>query len=63
MPIAGEDSKALVTAATLAHEAGFDPVVVGGLDRSIDLDPGSPIYAKSMTAEQVRVTLGLAETP
>jgi hypothetical protein len=59
MPIAGDDAGAVATAAALARDAGFDPVVVGGLERSIELDPGSPIYAKSMTAAQVRAALGL----
>ncbi len=60
MPMVGNDTDALDVASRLARDAGFDPVVVGGLSRSIDLDPGSPIYAKSMTAAQVRVALGLA---
>jgi predicted dinucleotide-binding enzyme len=57
MPIAGDDADAVATAASLATEAGFDPVVVGGLDRSGDLDPGGAIYAKSFTAAQVRAAL------
>lgn len=60
MPIAGDHAEAVAIAAGLARDAGFDPVVVGGLDRSLDLDPGSPIYAKSMTAAAVRATLGLS---
>lgn len=57
MPMAGDDPAALKTIAELATDAGFDPVVIGGLDQSIDLDPGSPIYAKSYTAAQVRAAL------
>jgi len=60
MPIAGNDPGALALAGMLARDAGFDPVVVGSLERSIDLDPGSAIYAKSMTAAEVRAALGLA---
>ncbi len=60
MPIAGDDPEAVVVAQALSRDAGFDPVVIGGLDRAINLDPGSPIYAKSMTAAAVRRTLGLA---
>jgi 8-hydroxy-5-deazaflavin:NADPH oxidoreductase len=60
MPIAGDDAEAVAVAEMLSRDAGFDPIVVGGLDRSIDLDPGSPIYAKSMTAAQVRAALGLS---
>jgi len=59
MPIAGNDAQAVATASALAREVGFDPVVVGGLDVSAALDPGSAIYAKSFTAAQVRVALSL----
>lgn len=57
MPIAGDDATALATVADLATDAGFDPIIVGGLDRSADLDPGSAIYAQSFTAAQVRAVL------
>ncbi len=59
MPMAGDDAAALRAIADLATDAGFEPVVIGGLDRSGDLDPGSPIYAKSFTADQVRAALAL----
>lgn len=59
MPIAGDEKDAVATAAALASEIGFDPVIVGRLGRSKDLDPGSPIYAKSFTAAQVRAALSL----
>jgi hypothetical protein len=59
MPIAGDDAAAVATAATLAREAGFDPVIVGTLAEGKALDPGSPIYAKSFTAAQVRAALAL----
>lgn len=60
MPMAGDHGAAKDVADQLARDAGFEPVWVGGLARSADLDPGSPIYAKSMTAAQVRETLGIA---
>lgn len=60
MPIAGDVADAIEVAETLARDAGFDPVVVGGLNRSAELDPGSPIYAKSFTAAQVRELLSLS---
>lgn len=59
MPMAGDHQAAKDVATQLAEDAGFDPVWVGGLARSADLDPSSPIYAKSMTAPQVRATLGI----
>jgi len=60
MPMAGDHGASQDVVAQLARDAGFDPVWVGGLARSADLDPNSPIYAKSMTAAQVRTALGLA---
>jgi 8-hydroxy-5-deazaflavin:NADPH oxidoreductase len=59
MPLAGDHEGACGVAAQLANDAGFDPVWVGGLARSAALDPGSAIYAKSMTAAQVRAALHL----
>lgn len=59
MPIAGDSARGTAVASRLAVDAGFDPVIVGGLDRSVDLDPGSAIYAKSLTAAAVRQALGL----
>lgn len=60
MPIAGDDQHALSVVSGLATDAGFDPVVVGGIDQSSVIDPGSAIYAKSLTAAGVRVALGLS---
>jgi 8-hydroxy-5-deazaflavin:NADPH oxidoreductase len=63
MPMAGDDALAVRITADLATDAGFEPVVVGGLAQSATLDPGSPIYAKSYTAEQVRKVLALPDFP
>lgn len=62
MPIAGDDPAALALVSELARDAGFDPVVVGTLGQSAALDPGSPIYAKSFSAAQVRAALSLPST-
>jgi 8-hydroxy-5-deazaflavin:NADPH oxidoreductase len=59
MPMAGDHDAAKGVVAQLATEAGFDPVWIGALARSAALDPGSAIYAKSMTAAQVRAALHL----
>lgn len=59
MPMAGDHEAACSVVAGLAADAGFDPVWVGGMARSAALDPGSAIYAKSMTAAQVRTALNL----
>ena len=53
MPIAGDDKKALAIASRLLREAGFEPVVVGGLDMGKYLMPGTPL-AGEHTPEEVR---------
>jgi 8-hydroxy-5-deazaflavin:NADPH oxidoreductase len=63
MPIAGDDAAALKIIAELATDAGFEPVIIGGLDHSADLDTQSPIYAKSFTAQQVRDVLSQSHPP
>src|SRR5882757_10825801 len=52
LPIAG-DKKAIETASRLVRQAGFEPVVVGGLDMSKYLMPGTPL-AGEHTPDQVR---------
>ena len=43
MPIAGDDKNAIEVASRLVREAGFEPVVVGGLDMGKYLMPGTPL--------------------
>ena len=52
MPIAG-DKKAIEIASRLVREAGFQPVVVGGLDMAKYLMPGTPL-AGEHTPDEVR---------
>jgi 8-hydroxy-5-deazaflavin:NADPH oxidoreductase len=52
MPIAG-DNKAIELASRLVREAGFEPVVVGGLDMAKYLMPGTPL-AGEHTPDEVR---------
>lgn len=59
IPLAGDDEEALAIAARLVSEAGFDPVIVGNLDRAKDFDFGSPVYVKLLTAPELRAALGL----
>lgn len=59
IPIAADDPKALAIASRLVHDAGFEPVVVGGLTRAKDFDVGTPVYVKLLTAAQLRQQLGL----
>jgi len=59
IPLAADDAKALEVAQRLVRDAGFDPVVVGGLDRARDFDVGSAVYVKLMTAAELRAALHL----
>jgi predicted dinucleotide-binding enzyme len=56
---AADDAAALQIAVRLVKDAGFDPVVVGGLDRAKDFDYGTPIFAKPKTAAEARQILGI----
>lgn len=59
IPIAGDDAQAVATVVRLVEDAGFDPVVVGGLARAREFDTGTPVYVKGMTARQLREALKL----
>lgn len=53
MPIAGDDKKAIEVASRLGREAGFEPVVVGGLEMGKYLMPGTPL-AGEHTPDEAR---------
>jgi predicted dinucleotide-binding enzyme len=59
IPLASDDEEALQVAATLVTEAGFDPVIVGSLDRSREFDFGAAVYDTGMSGPDVRASLGL----
>jgi hypothetical protein len=59
IPLASDDGEALKIAAMLVMDAGFDPVIVGPLDRSREFDVGTAVYDTGMSGPEVRVTLGL----
>lgn len=59
IPIAGDDTAAVDTVARLVRDAGFDPVIVGGLARAREFDAGTPVYVKGLTARQFREALKL----
>ncbi|SEU36626.1 NADPH-dependent F420 reductase [Stigmatella erecta] len=61
IPLASDDAHALKAAAELVKAAGFEPVVVGGLDRAKDFDVGTPVYTRVLTAEELRKQLGLPD--
>src|SRR5579862_981239 len=51
MPIAGDDKKAIEVASRLVREAGFEPVLVGGLDMGKYLMPGTPLAGEHSPLE------------
>lgn len=59
IPIASDDPAAITMTVRLVTDAGFDPVVVGGLARAKEFDAGTPVYVKGLTAAQLRAALGL----
>jgi predicted dinucleotide-binding enzyme len=59
VPLAGNDPQALEVASKLVRDAGFEPVVVGSLSRAKDFDFGTPVYARSLTARELRQQLGI----
>jgi predicted dinucleotide-binding enzyme len=60
IPLAADDEAALKVAIGLVQDAGFEPVVVGGLARAKEFDVGTPIFGKAVTARELRSILGLA---
>ena len=59
IPIASDDPEATTIAVQLVTDAGFDPVVVGGLARAREFDAGTPVYVKGLTAAQLKTALKL----
>jgi 8-hydroxy-5-deazaflavin:NADPH oxidoreductase len=59
IPIASDDQEAIAVAVQLVTDAGFDPVVVGGLARAREFDAGTPVYVKGLTAAQLKAALKL----
>lgn len=59
IPIASDDQAAIAMTVRLVTDAGFDPVVVGGLARAKEFDAGTPVYVKGLTAARLKVALKL----
>ena len=53
MPIAGDDKAAIEVASRLIREIGFEPVLVGGVDKGKYLIPGTPL-AGEHSPEEIR---------
>jgi predicted dinucleotide-binding enzyme len=61
IPVAGDDKDAVAAASALVRDAGFDPVVVGGLDRAKEFQMGAPGYGQIVPAPELKKRLGLSE--
>lgn len=59
VPIAADDPEAIEIATRLVEDAGFDPVVVGGLERAREFDRGTDVYVRGLSARELREALGL----
>lgn len=59
MPILGDDREALELASRLVSDAGFDPVVIGTLERASDTAMGGSLSGVQATAAELRRRLGL----
>ncbi len=60
VPLAADDPTARKLAERLVRDAGFEPVLVGGLARARDFDVGTPVFGRAMTARALRQALGPA---
>lgn len=49
-PVAGNDAAAKSTVAALVRDAGFDPVVLGGVEDASRFDEGTPVWNNPMSA-------------
>jgi 8-hydroxy-5-deazaflavin:NADPH oxidoreductase len=59
IPLASDHAEALKVASQLVSDAGFDPVIVGGLSRAREFDYGTPVYVRSYSAARIRAELNL----
>jgi 8-hydroxy-5-deazaflavin:NADPH oxidoreductase len=57
IPVAGDDQEALKVVTGLVREAGFEPVVLGSLQRSKIFEQGGPLYGAQMSADDMREKL------
>lgn len=57
MPIASDDAKAVEVASKLIRDVGYEPVLIGGLEKGKYLMPGQP-FAGERTADEIRKIAG-----
>ncbi len=59
IPLAADDAGALAVAERLVRDAGFEPVVLGGLARAKEFDYGTPVFGKGRTPTELRAMFKL----
>jgi predicted dinucleotide-binding enzyme len=59
IPLAGDDLQAVATVSKLVTDAGFDPVVVGSLQKADSFAMGSAGFGLELTAPDMRARLGV----
>jgi 8-hydroxy-5-deazaflavin:NADPH oxidoreductase len=59
VPLASDHADALEVASLLVRDAGMAPVIVGGLERAREFDPGTAPWNSGMNEGQLRVALGV----
>ena len=57
IPLAGDSQEALELVAQLVRDAGFDPVIVGGLVRGKEFEPDTAPYDTGMSGRDLRKLL------
>jgi 8-hydroxy-5-deazaflavin:NADPH oxidoreductase len=57
IPIGGDDPEALKVASRLVRDAGFDPVIVGSLERTQLFAQGGPLYGQEISAREMQERL------
>ena len=53
IPMAGDDAEALKVASLLVRDAGFDPAVLGGMNRSRLFEQTNPLYGQEISAQEM----------
>ncbi len=53
IPMAGDDQEALKVASRLVRDAGFDPAVLGGMDRARLFEQTNPLYGQEISAPEM----------
>ncbi len=59
MPIASDDAKAAEVASKLIRDVGYEPVLIGGLEKGKFLMPGTPLAGEHSAAEIRQIAAGL----